>query len=139
MQLESDRINLQDEDSNSSDDYINEENSPRWAPAYAYIQIHSYTAPSSTISDNELDQQILYIRRHFPLAGVTMIHGALQARHMRIPRRRISESLMRIDPVRRVFGPRVIRRRKYQVLGPNSLWHNDGQHGEVIYLLPITS
>jgi hypothetical protein len=133
MQLDS---NSQDEDSNTSDDDIDEDNSPQQTPAYAYIQVNSYTVPSSTTSDNELDQQILDIRRHFPLAGITMIHGALQARQMRIPRRRISESLMRIDPVRRVFGRQFVRRRKYQVPGPNSLWHHDGQHGEVILSSP---
>jgi hypothetical protein len=129
MRLESDHSNLQDEDSDSSDVDIDEDSATRRAPACAYIQVNSYTAPFSTISDNELDQQIIDIRRHFPLAGVTMIHGALQARQMRIPRRRISESLMRIDPVRRVFGRQSICRRKYKVPGPNSLWHHDGQHG----------
>ena len=127
MQPES---NLQNEDSDSSDDGVDEDNTPQRAPAYTYIQVNSYTTPSSIISDDELDEQIVDICHHFPLAGIGMIHGALQARQMHIPRRRISESLMRIDPVRRVFGRQFVRRRKYQVPGPNSLWHHDGQHGD---------
>ncbi|KIO16617.1 hypothetical protein M407DRAFT_45791, partial [Tulasnella calospora MUT 4182] len=44
-------------------------------------------------------------------------------------RPRISASLVRIDPVRRVFERVRIKRRRYQVPGPNALWHHDGQHG----------
>jgi hypothetical protein len=33
--------------------------------------------------------------------------------------------------VRRIFERIRIRRREYRVLGPNSLWHHDGQHGEL--------
>lgn len=102
---------------------------PSRPPLYTYIQVNSYTTPSTTISDNELDEQILAVRNHFPLAGVTMLHGALQSRDLHIPRRRIQESLLRVDPVRRIFGRQLVRRRKYSVPGPNSLWHHDGQHG----------
>ncbi|KAJ7900776.1 hypothetical protein B0H13DRAFT_1560470, partial [Mycena leptocephala] len=47
----------------------------------------------------------------------------------RIPERRDRQSLLRIDPVQRVFQRITIRRRTYSVPGPNSLWHHDGQHG----------
>lgn len=107
-----------------------EDDPPSRRNRYVYIQTHSYTTPSSTISDAELDVQILDIRSHFPLAGITMLHGALQSRDLHIPRRRIQESLLRVDPVRRVFGRLNIQRRKYSVPGPNSLWHHDGQHGK---------
>lgn len=46
-----------------------------------------------------------------------------------IQRERIRQSLIRIDPVQRVFERIRIRRRVYSVPGPNALWHHDGQHG----------
>jgi hypothetical protein len=53
-------------------------------------------------------------------------------RHLghRVPRDRVRESLLRIDPVQRVFERIRFHQRVYSVPGPNSLWHHDGQHGE---------
>jgi hypothetical protein len=90
----------------------------------------SYTSPQSAISDNELDDLVIRLRRHFRRAGVTMLHGMLQRLGYRISRERITQSLLRIDPVQRVFQRILIRRRVYSVPGPNSLWHHDGQHGK---------
>ena len=89
----------------------------------------SYTSPQSAISDNELDDLVIRLRRHFRRAGVTMLDGMLRRLGYRIPRERIQQSLVRIDPVQRVFQRIQIRRRVYSVPGPNSLWHHDGQHG----------
>lgn len=58
-----------------------------------------------------------------------MLNGMLRALGHQIPRERIRASLVRIDPVQRVFQRIRIRRRVYSVPGPNSLWHHDGQHG----------
>jgi hypothetical protein len=90
----------------------------------------SFTAPLSTLSDANLDDLILCLRRHYCRAGVTMLHGMLLRLGHRIPRERIRQSLLRIDPVQRVFERIRIRRRTYSVPGPNSLWHHDGQHGK---------
>jgi hypothetical protein len=90
----------------------------------------SFTAPLSTLPDAELDEHILRLRRHYCRAGVTMLHGMLLRLGHRIPRERIRQSLLRIDPVQRVFERIRIRRRTYSVPGPNSLWHHDGQHGK---------
>jgi hypothetical protein len=89
----------------------------------------SYTSPQSAILDNELDDLVIRLRRHFRRAGVTMLGGMLQRLGYRISRERITQSLVRIDPVQRVFQRIRIRRRVYSVPGPNSLWHHDGQHG----------
>jgi hypothetical protein len=94
----------------------------------------SFTAPLSTLSDADLDQLILCLRRHYCRSGVTMLHGMLLRLGHRIPRERIRQSLLRIDPVQRVFERIRIRRRTYSVPGPNSLWHHDGQHGKKISL-----
>jgi hypothetical protein len=89
----------------------------------------SFTGPLSTISDVVLDDLISQLRSHFRRAGLSMLDGMLRRLGHRLPRERIRESLMRIDPVQRVFQRIRIRRRVYSVPGPNSLWHHDGQHG----------
>jgi hypothetical protein len=92
-------------------------------------QITSYTGPLSIIADADLDAIVRMLRHHYSRAGITMLHGLLRALGYHIPRSRIRESLLRIDPVQRVFERIRIRRRVYSVPGPNSLWHHDGQHG----------
>ena len=93
--------------------------------------VTSYTGPLSGISDADLDDLVIQVRRHFRRAGISMLDGMLRRLGHRIPRERIRASLMRIDPVQRVFQRIKIRRRTYSVAGPMALWHNDGQHGNV--------
>ncbi|KAJ3503359.1 hypothetical protein NLJ89_g8474 [Agrocybe chaxingu] len=83
----------------------------------------------ASISDEDLDDLIIRLRFHFRRAGIAMLDGMLTRLGYRVQRERIRESLLRIDPVRRVFERIRIRRRQYSVAGPNSLWHHDGQHG----------
>jgi hypothetical protein len=70
------------------------------------------------------------IRIHFPRAGVKFVSGSLSSWGFRISLERIRLSLLRVDPIHRIFEAQRIQRRKYSVAGPNSLWHHDGQHGE---------
>ena len=58
-----------------------------------------------------------------------MIWGALRILGHRAARERVSASLLRLDPVQRVFSRTRIERNRYSVPGPNFLWHHDGQHG----------
>ncbi len=62
-----------------------------------------------------------------------MLNGMLRRLGHRVPIEHIRQSLLRIDPVRQIFERIRIRRREYRVLGPNSLWHHDGQHGRFFY------
>lgn len=89
----------------------------------------SYTGLVSTLSDEILDATILELRSHYRRAGITMLDGMLRYLGHRVPRERIRQALLRIDPVHRVFDRIHIRRRVYSVPGPNALWHHDGQHG----------
>ncbi|KAK6987957.1 hypothetical protein R3P38DRAFT_3445779 [Favolaschia claudopus] len=89
----------------------------------------SFTGPVSDIFDDELDMLLLRLRTHYKRAGLSMLGGMLRRLGHRVPTQRVRESLLRIDPVRRIFERIRIRRRNYRVLGPNSLWHHDGQHG----------
>jgi len=92
----------------------------------------SFTGPLSTLPDDTLDDLIIRLRSHFHRAGISMLDGMLRRLGHRLPRERIRESLMRVDPVQRVFQRIRICRRVYSVPGPNSLWHHDGQHGQHI-------
>jgi hypothetical protein len=92
--------------------------------------VASFTGPLSTLSDDHLDTLITQLRSSFRRAGLSMLDGMLRRLGHRLPRERIRASLMRIDPVQRVFQRIRIRRRVYSVPGPNSLWHHDGQHGQ---------
>ncbi|KAJ7834799.1 hypothetical protein B0H14DRAFT_3087591 [Mycena olivaceomarginata] len=99
--------------------------------------ITSYTGPLSDISDEDLDSLILRLRSHFRRAGLGMLDGMLRRLGHRVPRERVRQSLLRIDPVRRIFERIRIRRRIYSVPGPNSLWHHDGQHGKSVHNVRI--
>uniref|UniRef100_A0A7M5X880 Integrase core domain-containing protein n=1 Tax=Clytia hemisphaerica TaxID=252671 RepID=A0A7M5X880_9CNID len=84
----------------------------------------------SKISDDQLDSMILELKKqHGICLGRPMIIGHLRSMGLRIQHRRVMESLVRIDPEGSNMRWRIIiRRRKYSVPGPNSLWHLDGHH-----------
>lgn len=113
-----------DSESLASDDFLDPQNST------TQHRIISYTGPLSDINDSDLDTLIRTLRQQFTRAGIAMLDGMLRNLGHRIPRERIRQSLIRIDPVHRVFNRIRIRRRVYSVPGPNSLWHHDGQHGK---------
>ena len=107
------------------------------APANIAHHLISYTGPLSQLTDDELDTIIADLKKRFVRAGISMIDGLLRGMSIRVPRTRIRDSLLRIDPVHRVFERITIRRRTYSVPGPNSLWHHDGQHGLIRYGIVI--
>ncbi|KAJ7579380.1 hypothetical protein C8J56DRAFT_796201 [Mycena floridula] len=99
--------------------------------------IPACNGPHTTISDDTLDTLIRALRVHFRRAGVRMLYGYLRTLGYRIQSERIRQSLLRIDPVHRIFDRIRIRRRGYTVPGPNSLWHHDGQHGHSVHNVRI--
>jgi hypothetical protein len=61
--------------------------------------------------------------------GETYIIGGIRSRMIYAPRWRIRERLNIVDPLGRALRRRSeIRRRVYEVKGPNSLWHIDSNH-----------
>lgn len=83
----------------------------------------------STLSDQELDQLVLQLKYDYPSSGYRVIDGILQSQGYRIQQNRIRSCMQRVDPngaIVRWFD--TIRRRNYQVQGPLSLWHIDGNH-----------
>jgi hypothetical protein len=86
----------------------------------------------SSITDNELDNLISRIKAEQPYTGESLIRGLLSSIGYRIQRHKVRSSIHRVDPI----GPAVrcanlVERRSYSVVGPNSLWHNDGTHSLV--------
>jgi hypothetical protein len=106
----------------------------------ATIELHRHTVRSylrrfeieyqhSDISDHDLDTYIRNFRAKHPDSGVRYIFAALRVRGFRLQKRRVMESLHRVDSVGLALRRRGrIRRRKYKVSRPQALWHFDGHH-----------
>jgi hypothetical protein len=96
----------------------------------------SSTRAMSDIDDEELDKIMVSILQVFPSLGRRMIDGHLRYLGHSIPRPRLQASYARVHGAPSTgFGPRRIQRRVYNVAGPNSLWHHDGQHGKYILVV----
>ncbi|XP_028406849.1 uncharacterized protein LOC114529291 [Dendronephthya gigantea] len=83
----------------------------------------------SNIDDECLDIYVQRIVGHFPRSGEKTIEGELRSLGVCVQRRRLRDSLKRVDPVgRRIRAMTVIQRRVYNVHSPLALWHMDGNH-----------
>jgi hypothetical protein len=89
----------------------------------------SSTATVSDLSDHDLDVLMQHILTIFPHFGRQMIIGHLRHLGHRIPQARVRASYIRVHGSPPAFGSTPIQRRVYNVAGPNSLAHHDGQHG----------
>lgn len=83
----------------------------------------------SDISDEALDHLIESIQRDHPNMGLILLQGYLSGIGFHVQRRRVRESVNRVDPIQRSLRWRQrLTRRTYNVAGPNALWHIDGHH-----------
>ena len=84
----------------------------------------------SAMSDQELDNNVMQCRRtHGQYCGRSMVTGYLQSKGFRVQQKRITDALVRVDPEgSRIRWASLVKRRRYSVPGPNSLWHMDGHH-----------
>ena len=90
------------------------------------------------LSDQQLDELIRDIQRDFPNAGCKRVTGLLRARDVYMQQARIRQSMRRVDPegiLLRALELNTIRRRQYSVAGPLSLWHIDGNHKLIRYVV----
>ncbi|XP_066935150.1 uncharacterized protein [Clytia hemisphaerica] len=88
------------------------------------------------ITDDDLDNVVELILKEHPNTGYKRMRGFLTARKMKIQEYRVRESMRRVDPegvIMRQLRSVPIYRRKYQVKGPLSLWHMDGNHKLITY------
>ena len=90
------------------------------------LSVHSFY---TEIPDNQLDDLVRAIKRENPGCGSKMLAGYLGAKSIFIPRRRVREALVRVDPEGVAIRWRIaIKRRVYNVSRPLGLWHFDGNH-----------
>lgn len=84
----------------------------------------------SSISDEALEQTVKDFKdSHGSFVGRSLVLGHLRSLGLRVQHKRVIETLRKIDPeTSRIRWNSLIRRRKYSVPGPNSLWHIDGHH-----------
>ena len=89
----------------------------------------------SPISDEDLDQLILSFRQvHGFYVGRSLVTGHLKYLGLRVQQWRIKSALTRINPVgSRIRWACLVKRRKYSVPRPNSLWHLDGHHSLITW------
>ena len=95
-------------------------------------------ATYAPLSDQQLDELIRDIQRDFPNAGCKRVTGLLRARGVYMQQARIRQSMRRVDPegiLLRALEMNTIRRRRYSVAGPLSLWHIDGNHKLIRYVV----
>ncbi|KAF6732565.1 hypothetical protein FQA47_012866 [Oryzias melastigma] len=97
-----------------------------------YKLLKDYNIPASkyvSISDEQLDLTVSQIKTEHPNIGEVMLMGHLRARDIVVQRRRLRESLHRVDPTGiQLRRRRSIVRRVYSVPYPNFIWHIDGNH-----------
>lgn len=98
----------------------------------------SVRACYTKIHDCQLDVIVRDTKRANPSCGSKMLIGYLGARDVFLPRRRVRESLSRVDPLA-VTARRckAIKRRVYNVNRPLGLWHFDGHHKLVKWRLVL--
>jgi hypothetical protein len=90
------------------------------------------------LSDEQLDSLITDIQRDFPNVDYKRVTGLLRASGVYLQKARIRQSIRRVDPegiLLRAFEMNIIRRRHYSYAGPLSLWHIDGNHKLVRYVI----
>lgn len=83
----------------------------------------------SSVTDSELDNAVRRITSSHPFCGQKTILGRLRSMSIRVQRRRVRESMCRVDPIGIENRKRkILHRRVYSVESPNALWHLDGYH-----------
>ena len=91
------------------------------------------------LPDEELDEIVRsFISDHGRTTGQGYVGGYIKALGFRIQRKRIRQSMARVDPQNTAlrWGV-VVSRRIYQVPWPNSLWHLDGHHALIRWKIII--
>ena len=83
----------------------------------------------SNISDDDLDRHVRQVSKDFPFCGEQMLRFLLKERGIKVQRMRLRDSVHRVDQegVRERKKGRL-KRRVYNVQGPNYLWHIDTNH-----------
>ena len=89
----------------------------------------SQDAKYTDIADSDLDRVMSAIKQNYRNDGERLVTGHLAAQRIIITRAKLRASIHRVDPANTALRRSVaVRRRVYNVQGPNALWHIDGNH-----------
>ena len=101
---------------------------------YELTNMNRFTA----INDERLDAIVSEIKSSSPDCGSKLLSGYLRARNIHVQRRRVRESLTRVDPLGiQARRCRTVHRRVYNVSRPLALWHFDGNHKLIRWRLVV--
>ncbi|KAL4009537.1 hypothetical protein ACER0C_003389 [Sarotherodon galilaeus] len=91
------------------------------------------------LTDSALDEHVQDIVAGNEQIGPEAVRASLRVRGLRVQRRRVRASMLRINPGAAALRAVLRRpeRRTYQVAGPNSLWHIDGNHEPIRWRIVI--
>ena len=106
----------------------------------AKMKENSINSSFTEMSDEDLDQIVQgYLESH-PNSGIRYLTGRLRTQGLRIQRRRVEQSIKRVDRLGLTLRHRTTAkkpRRQYHVSRPNALWHIDGHHKLILWGIVI--
>lgn len=77
-----------------------------------------------SLSDSELHEKVLLMRREQPALGQTMVWATLRGERYYVTRSRVRSAITSSDPLSNIICWKdITQRRPYCVPSPNSLWH----------------
>ena len=122
-------------DSQKYDTYINEESihelilTSKKPKSIEFARLIGVDIKNTKILSKEQKTLSCVRTKHGAYVGRSMVTGHLKLLGLKIQQKRIAQALVRVYPKNsRIRWACLIKRRKYQVPGPNSLWHVDGNH-----------
>ena len=101
----------------------------------AYGRVLSISSQYAEVTDEYLEVVMSSIQKEYPWCGNRQMCGHLLARGLRVQQHRVREIQRKIDPNGSIMHRlSTINRRAYQVPGPKSLYHIDGNHKLIRYV-----
>ena len=92
----------------------------------------------SKITDEQLDTEVLTLTKEFPFSGVLMLGHLLKGRGLYVQRFRLRDSIHRVhEGGIEARTRRRLKRRTYNVKGPNHIWHIDTNHKVIRWYIII--
>ena len=87
-------------------------------------------ARGGMMSMEQVVEKVSSAIEQFPTSGTRILQGHLRSKGTYVGRHKIQKARRIISGEQSTDRSSAIQRRIYNVCGPNSVWHNDGNHGE---------
>lgn len=98
----------------------------------------SISSKYADLRQQDLDDIVKEILEQFPKTGYKRMIGYLMARGHRVQEKKVRETMRRVDPegvIERSISLNIIQRRRYSVPSTLALWHIDGHHKLIRYII----